>query len=364
MTSLQNQDYRMLAIVSLLSANEDRPFSISELSELLGVDLPTIRSDIASLYNKDIDALSILTDDEDLDDALFESEPVTVQNEIKKGKYDDAPLMIEKNYEKKDRQVDLVLNQSEFEALKPFLSEFLADADIEIGRDNGISVKNMDYDVLNNDFWASEMSVYQKIDRIRSAIAEKKPLLMSYKRGAAKKIEFNKPVFPVSIIFEKSNRQFYLEAVNLNLINGRYVPWKDRETNDIVHTEYRLDRILSLELEQNPAMDPINVSPYDWSRVWGLETGRSPVHVKIKIYDEAGVPERIRRDLGGRSKETLKKYDGYYIYEDDIVGVNKFRSWIRSYGSSVVVLEPQEIRDKVLESVKEQLKMYAENTSV
>ena len=42
-------------------------------------------------------------------------------------------------------------------------------------------------------------------------------------------------------------------------------------------------------------------------------------------------------------------------YEDDVYGIDKFRSWIFSYGRAAIVLEPEVLRTQIITSLKDRL---------
>ena len=67
---------------------------------------------------------------------------------------------------------------------------------------------------------------------------------------------------------------------------------------------------------------------------------------------------RIRRDLECRINGTLYEKDGFLYYEDTVYGLSKFRNWVFGYGSSAVVLEPEELRESVIESLKRRMELY------
>ena len=48
----------------------------------------------------------------------------------------------------------------------------------------------------------------------------------------------------------------------------------------------------------------------------------------------------------------------YAIFEDEVIGTEVFLSWVYSYGASMVLLEPRELVDKVIDSI-EQRKLEA-----
>ena len=87
---------------------------------------------------------------------------------------------------------------------------------------------------------------------------------------------------------------------------------------------------------------------------------REPIHVKLQINTgTTNIIEKIKRDTVLRS-ETGKLYkDGnFYYYEDDILGIPDFRRWMRSYGSSITVLEPQTLIKEIIENITKTLTYY------
>ena len=122
----------------------------------------------------------------------------------------------------------------------------------------------------------------------------------------------------------------------------------------VVDTEekiYRFDR-MKLMKPSNKRIDIPDGVQYDkFDMMWGVEHSE-PIHVRLKIYDEANVIDRIRRELGHRCEGKIREFEGHFLYEDDIIGVNSFRSWVSGYGSSVVVLEPQELAENIIAAAK------------
>ena len=126
---------------------------------------------------------------------------------------------------------------------------------------------------------------------------------------------------------------------------------------------YRLDRITSTcrilkdygnfpEIEQNPFKD----------NMWGAyyKKGDTPVHVKIRIRPETStIIKKITEDTQHRKHMCRLYQQGeFYFYEDDIIGLGEFQRWLRSYGSSVQVIEPKELRDNIIEAAKTTLEFY------
>ena len=96
--------------------------------------------------------------------------------------------------------------------------------------------------------------------------------------------------------------------------------------------------------------------------IWGAYSKPDdvPVHVKLRIAPETqNIISKIKRDTSLRS-ETRKFYqdsDNYY-YEDDIIGLGEFQRWVRSYGSSVIVIEPESLRNEITERAIQTLDLY------
>ena len=118
-----------------------------------------------------------------------------------------------------------------------------------------------------------------------------------------------------------------------------------------------MERITELEeaLVDLPDPDLSTLPPFE--KMWGMEEGEE-FHTVLRIYDEANVISKVRHDLGERASRLKKGGDGCYYYEDDLIGENRFRSWLRGYGSSIVVLEPAAIREKMIDTYRQVRAMY------
>lgn len=133
---------------------------------------------------------------------------------------------------------------------------------------------------------------------------------------------------------------------------------KDTENN-----YYRIDRIKSKikimsESSNLSQYIPNSYQKYYWENEY--QEHKEPIHVKLRINtDTTNIIEKIKRDTVLRA-ETGKLYkDGdFYYYEDDILGIPDFRRWMRSYGSSITVLEPQTLIKEIIENTTKTLTYY------
>ena len=96
----------------------------------------------------------------------------------------------------------------------------------------------------------------------------------------------------------------------------------------------------------------------------GITEIKKETKANYKIFEVNNI-EKIKSDTVLRI-ETGKLYkdDEYYYYEDDILGMPDFRRWLRSYGSSITVLEPQTLIDEITENTKKTLSYYNKLKSI
>ena len=50
-------------------------------------------------------------------------------------------------------------------------------------------------------------------------------------------------------------------------------------------------------------------------------------------------------------------------YTDIVMGLSEFRTWLRSFGSSAMVLEPESLRDELVASARRMKEMYSRQVS-
>ena len=81
--------------------------------------------------------------------------------------------------------------------------------------------------------------------------------------------------------------------------------------------------------------------------------------VRIRFKDEYNIMEKLRNRFKNRRKCTLTKRDGYIYYEDEVRGLQDLAKMLRSFGSCMEVLEPEELRNYMKFSAKRLLERYA-----
>ena len=314
---IENRFYRMATIISLLSAyngNDNCVFSIGRLSKLLSVSEETLREDLYQISGSDnnnaIYSLEACSDD--IDEII---DPRTVDK--------DLEIYLSGYYNSK---VELILDSDEWTLLNDFLDDKL-DSGIEKSKVcffknslNAFSDKYIEWmNALNETIEAGSSVRFMYMDK-NNQMAEVKTR-------------------PVKLIHAVDDNLIYIVGHN-----GYF---------------YRFDRI-SGEIkncrESFELRGDIDYSLFE--KMWGAENSKEPVHVKVKIYKEAGAPGRALNELGAHADGHITEYDDYIVYEDDVIGINKFKSWVYGYGKSMVVMEPEKLREEIVASIKKRWKYY------
>lgn len=94
---------------------------------------------------------------------------------------------------------------------------------------------------------------------------------------------------------------------------------------------------------------------------WGIMVDEPPTYVRIKFYGHFNVQSRLRREVAKREQAKITPMeDGSILFEDWVVGLEEIKVWVRSFGFSAEILEPEELRKSLIESVKIALSRYGE----
>lgn len=183
--------------------------------------------------------------------------------------------------------------------------------------------------------------ITKRQDIVYRAIERRKKISFSYKSP-----RFNQTRIvcsPVAVIQNLTSRTLYIKASDDNL--------------------YRIDRIKSNIhiLPENADLTASKENPFQ-KYFWGTEEKEHghPIHVKLRIANETkNIIQKIEHDTRLR-KRTRKLYqDGEYLYyEDDVLGLQDFRRWVRSYGSSITVIEPQTLIEDIVAGAEKTLSYY------
>lgn len=324
-------------IISLINS-EDFDATIVNLSENCNVPIEFTRKCILRLIQNSI--LSSCINGEDLSasnvndsfmDKYLDDEEL-ISDDLLKGKYDNLSWTI-------DLKI-LDYNENQILGLSPL--EYSSIKDLE--ESDSTFKHNAIYEIKNN-IRKIEKNERKNQDQIQTAISSRTAISFNYKTKGGT-IE-NHTGFPVSIATNVVDNWIYFELAN--------------ETNI-----YRLDRVTGSiksvykdkpfpKLEDNP----------NKKYMWGSSYNENdkPEHVKIVISDtRPALIQKIKNDIRHRKGHySFNKKDGLYYYEDDIIGMSEFRRWIRSYGSSIQVIEPAYVRNEITKAAQKTLSYYEES---
>lgn len=331
----------------------DRGVSINYLHLLSSIPLSVIRRDILTLFEwqhslvskrdvySDEDIIQFDTEEEPLAslfDSLYDDStlPEDFVKELVEGQYDDIPLYI--SYNSTEIRYSLSLTAGESVALQQTLSSTREKAPSkEYLRRNfkeGYLVKG------HYQYNLSYVNLDETLKKINDAISQKRYLRIRYKEGSHASYY---TIVAIAISYDASDNSYAVIA-----------------KTDGTLKSYRVDKILSLELLKKHELSDNELTIDHAPQVWGNNFSAEPIHVKVFFRKEANVIKKVRKDLACRTLASITETpDGLY-YEDTVYGSEKFRSWLRGYGSSAIVLEPDNLQKKVISSLLKAAESYAE----
>lgn len=159
-------------------------------------------------------------------------------------------------------------------------------------------------------------------------------------------------VCPLGLVFHRDQGYWYLLACRRETIRRRPL-----------HPQfYRLDRMVKLEHGGRHFQYPEDFQLHQYLKpFWGIQRGRT-VKVKVRFINEAGVVSKARRELENFGGGTIElEGGGDLVFTGELVGEDDFRTWLRGFGSSVEVLEPPELREKMIEGARGLYEMYKDS---
>ena len=329
MKDLRSDSFFRLETILLMLSGEAPIYSIRSLHELLTVSLEMIRNDIATLYKTDSGTISFVFYDDAAEEDLENLSEQDFEKNLKRGKYDDARLAV---YLKSVQDIEVVLDTEEYDCLSDFVQQQKALLSLKPNEfpAGHCLIKNSVTSIT-----ADEQDLLQLLEQ-----TIKNELSLSFDYYVKEENQwYSLTVRPVKVLSDVDSHRIYIVDDQLKL--------------------YRLDRTKNIHVQHTSAADSTSDTP-DLSvldYVWGTELSLPihPIHVKVRIQDEANVPERVRIDLGEKAHGSFYQQDGCYYYEDDIIGINAFLSWVYSYGSSMIVEEPPELVDRIKKSIERRL---------
>mgnify|MGYP002532019472 FL=1 len=189
-------------------------------------------------------------------------------------------------------------------------------------------------------------------------------------------IEFKLPIsmqYYSPTIRQKEEKIFYPVFIYYNIASSSIYCIDGFRSNDGARNAYRLDRILHADIVTSPKCLQCSYTPLTEDEqqklycFWGApdfypkasNEHNEQFHVKLKIFNEtANLLKKIQSETANRKYGKLYQEGDTYFYEDDVIGKDSFRSWLRSYGSSVLVLEPLSLAKEIYEMERRKLEVF------
>ena len=319
MKELNNSSiYRLNTILTLFQA-ERASYSVADIADLLRVPKAVIRKDIMMLHNNRECETIFFPDDEemDMDDDIF-------LKKIESGELDDVALIAETGFRD---DVYVSLSQMEFSLLNEFLDG------------NHYSKGEMHKNYVTKPLYNQARANMQvKVAEMNQFIMDGETITIEYHAKNGQISSFD--ILPLVIVNNAMDDLYYVVTIQ----EGRLSPFRLDRIHRCVISEKKI------EIEDR---EPLN----QLANIWGMEMGPS-YHVKLMILNEARVQHKIKKELAGRTNAVWTQEGDVLYFEDEVIGINNFRSWVNSYGSSVLVLEPKSLRDEIIESAKKRLEFY------
>lgn len=86
-----------------------------------------------------------------------------------------------------------------------------------------------------------------------------------------------------------------------------------------------------------------------------------PVYVKVEFDRVAKVQRKVESLAKNRKYADIEVLEGKIVYTDKISGLSDFIMYLRRFGKSVHVVEPESLKRKLQYSVNNTLKRYGED---
>lgn len=218
--------------------------------------------------------------------------------------------------------------------------------------DYKITAKNKRYSFcyIKESYTNKDISDYDKRKKLRISIDNKKIIKLLYQTSNdIQEIE----TIPLKLIEYNYDDECYLLARKSNDSDlNKYAIYNVCKIKKFEELPNSSCKINSLTDEETQEINRIN------KHIFGMELTDEPINIKIRIENQNNIVEKVKRDLSSHTDGIYTDKGDYVYFEDYIIGSNKFRSWVRSYGSSIIILEPEYLAIEMIKSAKKVIDLY------
>lgn len=141
--------------------------------------------------------------------------------------------------------------------------------------------------------------------------------------------------------------------------DGLYVVcYGARDNGVFLPLTLKLDRILHVSLsDQHFGLEDMARSSSSWGHAWSVwNSEREPVRVLLRF--EQRHYDRLLETIWHPSQQIHVDNDGLVYYAVEVSEPDEMVPWIRSWGSGVIVEEPESLRQRIIHSLKRQVRAY------
>ncbi len=200
-----------------------------------------------------------------------------------------------------------------------------------------------------------------KCVQLLEAIRERKWITLRYytktskQRAHPKTAKNDKPeiqeVMPLHLVFDHQYGRWYVICKKLN--ESTSITFKLEGISE-VKEQSRIQQGAEFEKHQQDVLNSLEHS-------WLLSS--APIEkVRVKFYFEPSddavnfIEDRVVKQ--GQWGQIVQREGNTFVYEIEVRGTREIKPWIRSFGSSAEVLEPESLREELIQEWKEMLEDY------
>lgn len=329
---------RMITYRALFNGEDG--LSLSEVSSLSAIPIAIVRNDFAKLISSSLFGLDLYdTDDDDIADM-----PNTkLKKMFSDGMFDDTVFNV----------LDYAINDNSDTITVPVnIDEYIAYYNLaeqkslpkKVSDEQTFVTSTIRYKKYVHEFTPDTI---EKLEITEGAISDHYSIRITYAEPLSKSDTLT--VIPLKIGFDATDNKYALISLYNNQI--RVFDF------DYIGTDIRYDtKVASPRISNDIEKVAANV--------WGVEFDKcfddnfnlvNPVQVTVRFFDEANVINKLKRDLTFRNSKPIKEESGSYLYTDYVYGTDSFIKWLCSYGSSAMLISPQNLVTDFVALLKERL---------
>ena len=165
---------------------------------------------------------------------------------------------------------------------------------------------------------------------------------------------YNVEFFPIAIYNDRSKNRDYLVSLS---------PIKDQNTWSLCFYPTDVSKVISnnikdsILLSEMYSSDILGTAIQKAKKIWGPQEillTENPILISALIYDISCI-NKIRHDIYGKKANLYQNQDNTFTLEIEILGYESFKSWVLSYGSSIEIIKPHQLRQDLCNIYKEVL---------